>query len=111
MGWLIFIAYLFCGSMFHLFDKVEETLEPGSKGRKIARVIKIGAISIIGLGLVILILYIIGLIWYFFCCGFLIFEDQPFWDKVVCGLMSVVFLGFILGFIAICFGWDPNGRR
>ena len=110
MGWIIFAAYIFCGIMYNIFNQVEKTSEKGSKEQKIAKVIMYGSVGIIGLGVIILALYAIGWIWYFFCGGFLLFEDQPFWDKVVCGLMSLVFLGFVFGFIMICLGWDPDKR-
>lgn len=53
----------------------------------------------------ILFLWILGWIWYYFCGGFLIFDDMfgpvPFWDKVVYGLISAVPLGVVLGLIAL----------
>lgn len=64
---------------------------------------------IIGIAaLAIFVLYILGCIWYFFCGGFLIFEDQPFLDKVICGLISLLPFGMFLGFVAILGGWNPR---
>lgn len=111
MGWLIFAAYLFCGIMCHLFNQIEQSAPEGSLGKKIAKIVMYSVMGIIGLGVVILALYAIGWIWYFFCGGFLIFEDQPFWDKVVYGLMSLIFLGLLFGFVLVCLGWDPDNRR
>lgn len=111
MGWIIFVGYLFCGVMYHIFYQIEKSSTKGSKEQKIATIVMYCFAGLIGLGLIILAMYAIGWIWYFFCGGFLIFEDQPFWDKVVYGLMSLVFLGFIFGFIAVCCGWDPDSRR
>lgn len=111
MGWLIFVAYLFCGIMCHLFNQAEQSAPEGSLEKKIAKIAMHSLIGIIGLGVVILALYAIGWIWYFFCGGFLIFEDQPFWDKVVYGLMSLILLGLLLGFVLVCLGWDPDNRR
>lgn len=111
MGWIIFAVYLVCGILYHVFNLVEESAPEGSAEKKIAKTVTYCMIGIIGLGLLVLVLYAIGWIWYFFCGGFLIFEDQSFWDKVLCGLMSLVFLGFLLGFVLVCLGWDPDSRR
>lgn len=111
MGWIIFVGYLFCAVMFNIFYQIEKSSTKGSKEQKSATIVMYCFAGLIGLGLIILAMYVIGWIWYFFCGGFLIFEDQPFWDKVVYGLMSLVFLGLIFGFIAVCCGWDPDSRR
>lgn len=111
MGWLIFAAYLFCGIMCHLFNQTEQSAPEGSLEKKIAKIGMYSVMGIIGLGVVILVLYAIGWIWYFFCGGFLIFEDQPLWDKVVYGLMSLILLGLLFGFVLVCLGWDPDNRR
>ena len=111
MGWIIFAAYLVCGILYHIFNQVEESAPEGSAEKKIAKIVMYCAIGIIGLGLLILILYVIGWVWYFFCGGFLVFEDCPFWDKVIYGLISLVLLGFFFGFVMVCFGWDPDNRR
>lgn len=111
MGWLIFAAYLFCGIMYHLFNQAEQSAPEGSLEKKIAKIAMHSLMCIICLGVAILALYAIGWIWYFFCGGFLIFEDQPFWDKVVYGLMSLILLGLLFGFVLVCLGWDPDNRR
>lgn len=111
MGWIIFVGYLFCVVMYNIFYQIEKSSTKGSKEQKTATIVMYCFAGLIGLGFLILAMYVIGWIWYFFCGGFLIFEDQPFWDKVVYGLMSLVFLGFIFGFIAVCCGWDPDSRR
>lgn len=110
MGWIIFIGYLFCGIMCNIFLQMEKSSPKGSKEQKIATTLMYCFAGLIGLGLLILVMYAIGWIWYFFCGGFLIFEDQPFWDKVICGLMSLIFLGFIFEFIMVCCGWDPDSK-
>lgn len=111
MGWIIFTAYLVCGVLYNIFNQIKKSAPEGSSEQKIARIVTYIIIGLIGLGIVILVLYVIGLIWYFFCGGFLVFEDQPFWDRVVCGLISLVLLGFLFGFVMVCLGWDPNNRR
>lgn len=111
MGWLIFVAYLFCVIMCHLFNQIEQSAPEGSLEKKIAKIVMNSVMGIVCLGVAILALYAIGWIWYFFCGGFLIFEDQPFWDKVVYGLMSLILLGLLLGFVLVCLGWDPDNRR
>jgi len=99
MGWIIFVGYLFCGVMCNIFYQIEKSSTKGSKEQKIATIVMYCFAGLIGLGLLILAMYAIGWIWYFFC------------GEVVCGLMSLVFLGFIFGFIAVCCGWDPDSRR
>lgn len=111
MGWIIFAAYLVCGILYHIFNQVEESAPEGSTEKKIAKVVMYCIMGLIGLGVLVLVLYAIGWIWYFFCGGFLVFEDQPFWDKVVCGFISLILLGFLFGFVMVCFGWDPDNRR
>lgn len=111
MGWIIFAVYLVCGILFHIFYKIEKTTPKDSKEHKIAKIVIDCIIAILCLGLLILALYAIGWIWYFFCGSFLLFEDQPFWDKVACGFISLVLLGFVVGFIMVCCGWDPDDRH
>lgn len=111
MGWIIFAAYLVCGILYHIFNQVKKSAPKGSTEKKIAKIVMYCIIGLIGLGVLVLVLYAIGWIWYFFCGGFLVFEDQPFWNKVVYGFMSLIPLGFLFGFVMICFGWDPDNRR
>ena len=132
MGWIIFIIYLFFGAFVNcarkhesdLIDELETAkleiakLESNDKKKvkdikrrlkKASLVVNISMyIGVASLG--IFLLYGIGWIWYFFCGGFLVFEDCTFWDKVVYGLISLLPLGFVIGFIAICFGWDPSKK-
>lgn len=53
------------------------------------------------------ILYGIGWVWYYLCCGFLLFKDIGFFGVIFFGVLSILFLVAILGLVAICFGWDP----
>lgn len=108
MGWLIFIAYLIYGALTSLFINLEKSAPEGSSEKKnLSRAVNVLAcIGIISLA--IFLLYCVGWIWYFFCGGFLVFEDQPFWDKVICGFISLIPLGLLLGFVMVCFGWDPD---
>lgn len=108
MGWIIFLCYLIYGVVINLFIQLEKNAPEGSAERKRAKII-VQCLMWIGIsGLGIFFLYCLGWIWYFFCGGFLLFEDQPFWDKVVCGLISLIPFGFFIGFIMICCGWDPD---
>lgn len=108
MGWIIFVCYLIYGVVVNLFIHLEKNAPEGSAERKRAEII-VQCLMWIGIGsLGIFFLYCLGWIWYFFCGGFLLFEDQPFWDKVVCGLISLIPFGFFIGFIMICCGWDPD---
>lgn len=107
MGWLIFAGWLILGLFANVFLTLSKHCEPGTKEKKLA---DRGRDWCLWIGLTIMIiglLYLLGWIWYYFCSGFLIFEDQPFFDKIICGLISLIPLGFLLGFIAICCGWDP----
>lgn len=107
MGWIIFVGYLFYGALTNLFIHLEKSAPEGSSEKKnLSRVVN-GLMCIGIISLAIFLLYCIGWIWYF-CGGFLVFEDQPFWDKVICGLISLIPLGFLFGFVMVCFGWDPD---
>ena len=108
MGWIIFVCYLIYGVVVNLFIHLEKNAPEGSAERKRAKII-VQCLMWIGIGsLGIFFLYCLGWIRYFFCGGFLLFEDQPFWDKVVCGLISLIPFGFFIGFIMICCGWEPD---
>lgn len=105
MGWLIFIGFMFYG----LFMRVFATAYEDSGGKD--KVAKIGFWTFLWIGiaaLAILLLAGLGWIWYYFCCGFLVFEEPSFWWKVIWGLTSLIPLGFFIGFIGIFFGHDPN---
>lgn len=111
MGWIIFAICMFLGFLVNIamnLEKMYKPDEPGYKGARLFKNIMIGICISVG---AIFVLWILGAIWYFFCSGFLVFEDQPFWDKVVCGLISLIPLGCVLGLIAIVFfDWDPWQR-
>lgn len=53
------------------------------------------------------LLFILYQIWYYVCCGFLCFEFESLGDKIMAFIISMIGLGFVGGFIAICFGWNP----
>ena len=108
MGWIIFIIYLVCALLYFVYDKASEEFPEGSKEKKMYTIYKYIPVFIIGIITVCFILYAIGWVWYYICGGFLIFEDQPFWDKVFCGFLSVALLVFVFGGIAILMGWDKN---
>ena len=108
MGWIIFIIYLVCGAFFNLFYKLSEKHPKGSKEKKMCSIIAYVFLGVIVLMVACLIFYAIGWVWYYFCGGFLIFEDQSFLDKVFCGFLSIVLLTFVFGFIAILMGWNPK---
>ena len=94
MGWIIFAAYLVCGILYHIFNQVEKSAPEGSTEKKIAKIVMYCIMGLIGLGVLVLVLYAIGWIWYFFCGGF----------------MSLILLGFLFGIVMVCFGWDPDNR-
>lgn len=51
--------------------------------------------------------YIVGWIWYYLCGGFLAIMESVWWMKIAYGLFTIIPAGFIIGLIAIIFGWDP----
>lgn len=127
MGWIIFICYLIYGLFINIMfmnkraagDSLQQAISSGADSKEIEKLRKwckrasliVDGMMWIGIiSLAIFLLYGLGWVWYYFCSGFLIFEDQPFWDKVICGLISLIPLGFLIGFIMICFGWDPDRR-
>ena len=97
----IIIGYLCYGVIMNVIAQASREAPKWSKERDRAdKALEIG----MWFGLIPLFigfLYILGCIWYFFCGGFLVFEDQPFWDKVLCGLVSLIPFGFVLGLINI----------
>ena len=56
----------------------------------------------------ILILAGVGFVWYWLCGGALVFEADNFGDKVLFFFLSLIPLIFIIGIIAIIFGWNPR---
>lgn len=108
MGWIIFFIWMLLGVVINIANLIKRGSQKGSLDWRVASMtIKICMwISIIGLA--ILLLYGLGWIWYYFCGGFLLFEDQPFWDKVICGIITLLPLGFFIGIVRICCGWNPD---
>jgi hypothetical protein len=108
MGWIIFAIWIILGIAINICIAIEKSSE--GKGKE--RATKIGMLLMrVGIiGLSIILLCGLGWMWYYFCCGFLVFEDpSPIW-KIIWGLTSLIPLGFILGLIAIFFGWNPFKR-
>ena len=105
MGWIIFAIWMILGIAVHFCIAIEES----SEGKLKERAKKIGILFMwIGVtGLSIILLYGLGWVWYYFCCGFLVFEDPSLGWKIIWGLISLIPLGVILGLIAIFGGWDP----
>ena len=124
MGWIIFGCYLVYGLIMNIIYSFREgalqsiqiakdhgetkwlpQLEKEYKRVDLAFSILLG----IGIAaLAILILYCLGWVWYYFCSGFLVFEEQSFFERVMCGLISLIPLGLIIGLIAIMCGWNPR---
>lgn len=109
MGWIYLVIWFVCASAYHILDAAGKDLPEGSKSKKANTIAKYTTVGILGLALVSIILYVLGWIWYYFCGGFLLFEDQPFLDKIICGIISLALMIFVFGAIAIIFyGWDPD---
>lgn len=109
MGWIIFAVYMLLGIFTNIFASMEnnaETEEEKKAGRRGWQTCMWIAITLLGIGL----LYALGWVWYYFCCGFLVIEEPSFFWKIIWGLHSLVSLGFVVGLIAICCGWDPKDR-
>lgn len=109
MGWIIFAVYMLLGIFTNIFASMEnnaETEEEKKAGRRGWQTCMWIAITLLGIGL----LYALGWVWYYFCCGFLVIEEPSFFWKIIWGLLSLVLLGFVAGLIAICCGWDPKDR-
>lgn len=109
MGWVIFIVWIVLAIFANIFVSMEENAETEQE-KKSGRIgwhicMWIG-ISALGIGL----LYLLGWIWYYFCCGFLVFEEPSFFWKIIWGAFTLIPLGFIIGIIAICCGWDPKDK-
>lgn len=107
MGWIIFAVYMLLAIFVNIFVSMEnnaETEEEKKAGRRGWQTCMWIGITLLGIGL----LYALGWVWYYFCCGFLVIEEPSFFWKIIWGLLSLVLLGFVAGFIAICCGWDPK---
>lgn len=109
MGWIIFIIWVILSIFANIFaiteknGKTEEDKKAGKLGLNICMWI---GIILVCIGL----LYALGWVWYYFCCGFLVIEEPSFIWKIIWGAFSLVLLGFIIGIIAICCGWDPGDK-
>lgn len=55
----------------------------------------------------VVLFYGIGWVWYYICGGWTLFHAESFFEVVAFGAISIVTLGFIIGFVAILFGWKP----
>lgn len=110
MGWAIFFVWIIFGVILNILGNATENAPEDSPKKKSAEKKLTICLWIAIFGLSIGILYVLGWLWYYLCGGFLILEDQPFLDKIICGLVSLILFGFIIGFIMICFGWDPDKR-
>lgn len=108
MGWILFAIWMFLGVVINIANVFKKGSPKDSLDYKVASVTMTVCMWIGILTLAIVLLYCIGWVWYYFCGGFLIFEDQPFWDKVICGLITLIPFGFFLGIVRICCGWDPD---
>ena len=109
MGWIIFAVYMLLAIFTNIFVAMEnnaETEEEKKAGRRGWQTCMWIGITLLGIGL----LYVLGWVWYYFCCGFLVIEEPSFFWKIIWGLLSLVLLGFVAGLIAICCGWDPKDR-
>lgn len=109
MGWIIFAVYMLLAIFVNIFVSMEnnaETEEEKKAGRRGWQTCMWIGITLLGIGL----LYALGWVWYYFCCGFLVIEEPSFFWKIIWGLLSLVPLGFVVGLIAICCGWDPKDR-
>lgn len=109
MGWIIFAVFMLLGILANIFVSMEdnaETEEEKKSGRRGWQTCMWIGITLLGIGL----LYALGWVWYYFCCGFLVIEEPSFFWKIIWGLLSLVLLGFVAGLIAICCGWNPKDR-
>lgn len=103
---LWFAAFLCIGGLASIAMNQHDKLESQSADKKICTRYEIAGTALItmaGIIVVIPIIALIGFIWYFFCSGFLIFEDTSFWEKVFYGILSLLFLVFLIGSVALFF--------
>lgn len=109
MGWLIFALWMLLGIFTNIFlsmESIAETEDEIKSARRGWHICMWIGIALLSIGL----LHGLGWVWYYFCCGFLVFEEPSFFWKIVWGAFSLIPLGFIVGLIAILFGWDPKDR-
>lgn len=109
MSWfgIVFTILIISGFIAMLTSVSTEPPTPGNKNAREPLVFWIFLGIALACALVI-VLYILGWLWYYFCCGFLLFESSTFWDKVVAGFVSLILFAFLLGLIAIIGGWNPQ---
>lgn len=103
MGWIVFISFVVFGALFRLGEYIEDEATT-ERGKKIGMWIGYPSLIICMLILLGCILAAVGWVWYYLCGGFLLSHDTSFIAIVLDGLMSLVFLGLIIGFILVCFG-------
>lgn len=107
MGWILFAIWMFLGVVVNIANIIKKDSPKDSIDYKVGKMTMEVCMWIGIVTLALVLLYCLGWVWYYFCGGFLVFEDQPFWDKVICGLITLIPFGFLLGIIRICCGWDP----
>lgn len=107
MGWILFAIWMFLGVVVNIANIIKKGSPKDSIDYKVGKMTMEVCMWIGIVTLALVLLYCLGWVWYYFCGGFLVFEDQPFWDKVICGLITLIPFGFLLGIIRICCGWDP----
>lgn len=98
---------MFLGITTNIFISIEKNATSAKK-KKIGH---IGMMTCVWIGIIAilaLLLLVIGWIWYYICGGFFIECADSFFWKAVWGLFTLIPLGFILGFIAIIFGYNPK---
>lgn len=64
-------------------------------------------IVIVGIIVFGLVIYGLGLVWYFFCGGFIVCMGGGIFETLFLGLLSLILLAIFVGMIAILFGWNP----
>lgn len=106
MGWIIFTIWMALGLFTQLFISYSKNADSSKEKKQSESGIKV--CMWIGIS-ILMIMFLCGLgwLWYYFCCGFLVFDDPSLGWKIIWGVTSLFPLGFILGFIAICLGYDP----
>lgn len=109
MGWIIFGVWIVLGIIINICMAVEKETpeEKKSAGLKPVTWVFLG---IAMLGLLVLILYGLGWVWYYFCGGAILFEDVSFASKLGAGFASLVCITTFIGLIAILLGWSPVKR-
>lgn len=107
MGWIIFAIWMLIAIFANIFISMEKNAETDAERKSAKR----GWQTCMWIGITLLslgILYLLGWVWYYFCCGFLVIEEPSFFWKIIWGLFSLIPLGFIIGLVAICCGWNPK---